>query len=60
VASGKYSSRLEVMRSAIKLLKDREEKVRSLQSKLIEGEESGFVNNFSPEEHLEELHKKYL
>ncbi|MFA6403019.1 MAG: type II toxin-antitoxin system ParD family antitoxin [Salinivirgaceae bacterium] len=60
VASGKYSSASEVVRSALRLLESEERKLRELKNALIEGENSPMVENFSAEKHLAELHKKYL
>ncbi len=60
VASGKYSSASDVVRSALRLLESEEKKMADLRNALIEGENSGFVDNFDAEKHLEELHRKYL
>lgn len=60
VASGKYSSASEVVRSALRLLESEEKKINELRSALIEGEKSGMVEDFDPALHLASLHKKYL
>jgi antitoxin ParD1/3/4 len=60
VASGKYSSASEVVRSALRLLESEERKLRELRNALIEGENSPMVENFDAEKHLADLHKKYL
>ena len=60
VDSGKYSSASEVVRSALRLLESEERKLKELRSALIEGENSPLVDNYNPEKHLAELHKKYL
>ena len=60
VSSGKYSSASEVVRSALRLLESEEQKLKELRNALIEGENSGMVENYDPEKHLAELHKKYL
>lgn len=60
VASGKYSSASEVVRSALRLLESEESKLRELRNALIEGENSQMVENFNAESHLADLHRKYL
>ena len=60
VASGKYNSASEVVRSALRLLESEEKKLKELRNALIEGENSQIVENFDAEKHLVELHKKYL
>ena len=60
VSSGKYSSASEVVRSALRLLESEEKKLAELRNALIEGENSGMINDFDPEKHLSDLHRKYL
>jgi antitoxin ParD1/3/4 len=60
VASGKYSSASEVVRSALRLLESEEKKLKDLRAALIEGEKSQMVDNFDAEKHLADLHQKYL
>jgi len=60
VKSGKYNSVSEVIRSALRLLEREEKKERELIKALEIGEQSGFVENFNPKQHLEELHRNYL
>ena len=60
VSSGKYSSASEVVRTALRLLEFEEEKKAALIKALIKGEKSKRVENFDPEIHLAQLHKKYL
>lgn len=60
VASGKYNSASEVVRSALRLLESEEKKLSELRNALIEGENSPMVENFNAEKHLADLHKKHL
>jgi len=60
VKSGKYNSVSEVIRSALRLLEREEKKEKELIKALVIGEESGFVDDFNPTEHLKELHRKHL
>ncbi len=54
LAEGRYGSASEVIRAALRLLEEREEKVRALRQALREGEESGF-DNYSLESVISEL-----
>jgi antitoxin ParD1/3/4 len=60
VASGKYSSASEVVRSALRLLESEEKKLKELRNVLIEGENSQMNENFDANKHLADLHRKYL
>ena len=60
VASGKYSSASEVVRSALRLLESEEKKLKDLRAALIEGENSQMIDSFDAEKHLAGLHQKYL
>lgn len=60
VTSGRYSSASEVVRSALRLLELEEKKVKWLRNELVIGEKSGFVKDYNPKKHLEELKKKHL
>ncbi|TCO08374.1 type II toxin-antitoxin system ParD family antitoxin [Natronoflexus pectinivorans] len=60
VASGKYSSASEVVRSALRLLEAEEKKLNELRNALIEGENSQMVENFNAGKHLTDLHQRYL
>lgn len=60
VASGRYGSASEVVRSALRLLQSEEEKKSILLKALTRGEKSKRIENFDPKVHLAKLHKKHL
>jgi len=60
VASGKYGSASEVVRTALRLLESEEEKKSVLLKSLIRGEKSGKVEDFDPKQHLAKLRKKHV
>lgn len=59
IKSGRYGSVSEVIRTALRLLESEERKLNELRNALIVGEESGWVEDFNPEDQLKALHKKY-
>ena len=59
IKSGRYGSVSEVIRTALRLLESKERKLNEIRNALIVGEESGWVEDFNPEEYLKSLHKKY-
>ncbi len=60
IATGRYSSASEVVRTALRLLEAEEGKIKALRSALEEGENSQIVKDFDPVAHLESLHRKHL
>lgn len=54
LAEGRYGSASEVVRAALRLLEEREGKIRALRQALREGEESGF-DSYSLEAVISEL-----
>ena len=60
VASGKYASVSEVVRNALRLFEQEENKTKFLIDELKIGEKSGFVDNFDAVENLKKLHAKHL
>jgi antitoxin ParD1/3/4 len=54
IAEGRYASASEVMRAALRLLEDNEQKIATLRRLLEEGEESGTAE-YSYEELMNEL-----
>ena len=55
--AGGYKNASEIIRAGLRLLEEREQKIELLKHALEEGVNSGFVNNFDPEKHLEKLQK---
>ncbi len=60
INSGRYSSVSEVLRAGLRLLEAEETKLNALQKALEVGENSVFIKDFNPAEHLKSLHKKHL
>lgn len=60
VSSGRYSSASEVIRTALRLLEQEEERKKELNKALVAGEKSGFVKNFDAKANLKKLHNKHL
>lgn len=60
VKSGKFSSASEVVRAALRLYEEEERKKMHLIHELKLGEQSGFVENFNPQQFLVKLRKKHL
>lgn len=59
VASGKYNSVSEVVRTALRLFEQEETKKAKLLKDLKKGERSGFVKDFDRQKFLDGLHKKH-
>jgi antitoxin ParD1/3/4 len=59
IATGKYSSVSEVVRTALRMFEYEETKKKELIKELKKGEKSGFVENFDRETFKQSLHKKY-
>ena len=60
VTSGKYSSASEVIRTALRLFEQQENKAKILVNELKAGEKSGMISNFDREKELAKLHAKHL
>ncbi|HYK57350.1 MAG TPA: type II toxin-antitoxin system ParD family antitoxin [Flavisolibacter sp.] len=60
VSSGRYNSASEVIRTALRLLEQEEEKKKELSKALAAGEKSGFIKNFDAKANLKKLHSKHL
>ena len=60
IATGRYSSASEVVRTALRLLETEEKKIKALRLALEEGENSQMVEDFNADAHLKSLHRKHL
>jgi antitoxin ParD1/3/4 len=52
VAEGRYPSASDVVEAGLNLLEEREAKLEALRQALIEGEESGFIEDFDFDEFI--------
>lgn len=59
IASGKYNSASEVLRAALRLLEQEENKTKSLIHDLIIGEQSRKIRNFDRKKYLEKLNTNF-
>ena len=59
IESGRYASASEVIRAGLRLIDEKEQKIRMLREAIEAGEQSGYVKNFDPVKHLAELNRKY-
>lgn len=55
VLGGRYTNASEVIRAGLRRLEEDEQKIAALRAAIEEGEESGYVDDFDFESHLEEL-----
>lgn len=60
VKSGRYASASEVVRTALRLFEQEENKTKTLINELKEGEKSEMVSNFDREKTLSNFHSKFL
>lgn len=59
IESGRYASASEVIREGLRLVDEREQKIKILSDAIEAGEKSGYVKNFDPIKHLEKLNRSY-
>lgn len=59
IASGKYNSTSEVIRTALRVFEQEENKAKALVNELKIGEKSRKVRNFDRQKNLGELHAKF-
>lgn len=60
IASGKYNSVSEVVRTALRVFEKEENKTKLLVSELMKGEKSPKVKDFDRKKNLKDLHAKFL
>ncbi|MEI7597454.1 MAG: type II toxin-antitoxin system ParD family antitoxin [Bacteroidota bacterium] len=60
ISTGRFSSVSEVIRSALRLLENEENKNKALRKELEIGEKSGLIKEFDREKNLKNLHAKHL
>lgn len=60
VSSGKYTSASEVVRTALRMFEEEENKKKTLINELKKGEKSGFIEDFDKNEFLKSMHSKHL
>lgn len=60
VKTGRFTSASEVVRAALRLFEQEENKKAALLKELKKGEKSGFVKDFNRDAFLKDLHKKHL
>lgn len=59
IASGRYNNVSEMVRAGLRRLEEDEARLAAIRAALIEGEESGVVEDFDPEEFLKSLNAEY-
>ena len=59
IAGGRYNNASEVIRAALRRLAEDETRLAAMRAALIEGEESGIVEDFDPQEFMNRLNAKH-
>ena len=59
IAGGRYNNASEVVRAALRRLEEDETRLAAMRAALIEGEESGIVEDFDPKAFVERLNAAY-
>ncbi len=60
IDTGRYASTSEVVRAGLRLLEEEERKLKVLRQALIDGEESGWVENFNSGDFKAKLRKNIV
>lgn len=59
IAAGRYNNVSEMVRAGLRRLEEDEARLAAIRAALIEGEESGVVEDFDPEEFLKSINAEY-
>ena len=59
IEGGRYNNASEVVRAALRRLEEDEVRLAAIRAALIEGEESGEVDQFNPEAFVKRLNEEY-
>jgi len=59
IQSGRYASASEVIRAGLRMVDEREQKIKLLREAIEAGEESGYVKDFDPNTHLAKLNENF-
>ncbi len=59
IAGGRYNNASEVVRAALRRLEEDEARLAAIRAALIEGEESGIVEDFDPQSFVKRLNAAY-
>ena len=59
IDAGRYNNASEVVRAALRRLEEYELRLAAIRAALIEGEESGIVEDFDPQEFVKRLNAEY-
>ena len=59
IAAGRYNNVSEVVRAALRRLEEDEARLAAIRAALIEGEESGIVEDFDPQAFMNRLNAEY-
>lgn len=60
IQSGRYTSASEVVRTALRMFEQEENKKKELVKELKKGEKSGFIQKFNRKSFLKNLHDKHV
>ena len=59
IAGGRFNNVSEVIRAGLRRLEEDEVRLAAIRAALIEGEESGVVEDFNPDEFIQKLNAEY-
>ncbi len=59
IAGGRYNNVSEVIRAGLRRLEEDEMRLAAIRTALVEGEESGIVEDFNPDQFLKNLNADY-